>query len=155
MIFLAESALTMEQMADKINDMVVKRGRAIVVVSEGCDVGDLGYSKDSFGHAQFSASQTTVQQALVNYLNKHGSRRPEVPADRRSGRISATQRSKPRLSISMKRIESDKKPCSLRWKAGGYMSTILREPGMIYQVRYDKVPLERSPIPNVSSRRNG
>jgi 6-phosphofructokinase 1 len=25
---------------------------------------------------------------------------------------------------------------------GGFMSTILREPGMIYQVRYDKTPLE-------------
>ena len=26
---------------------------------------------------------------------------------------------------------------------GGYMATILREPGIIYSVRYDKVPLEK------------
>ncbi|MFA6997878.1 MAG: diphosphate--fructose-6-phosphate 1-phosphotransferase, partial [Victivallaceae bacterium] len=72
LIFLYEAGLSMEQMADKINAMVATRGRAVVVVSEGCDVGDLGFCKDSFGHAQFGASETTVQQALVNYLNKHG-----------------------------------------------------------------------------------
>ena len=72
LIFLAEGEMKMEEMADKINAMLVKRGRAIVVVSEGCDVGDLGFTKDSFGHAQFGASQTTVQQALVNYLNSKG-----------------------------------------------------------------------------------
>ena len=72
LIFLAESKLSMEQMADKVNEKLKERGRAIVVLSEGCDVGDLGFTKDKFGHAQFGASRTTVQQALVNYLNDHG-----------------------------------------------------------------------------------
>lgn len=143
MIFLAESALTMEQMADKINDMVMKRGRAIVVVSEGCDVGDLGYSKDSFGHAQFSASQTTVQQALVNYLNKHGIK---AAGSARGQTFGTDQRD---TAVYASTVDLDEayrvgqKAVLLAMEGqGGYMSTILREPGMIYQVRYDKVPLE-------------
>ena len=49
---------------------------AIAVTREGGRLGrtespgDLGFTKDKFGHAQFGASETTVQQALVNYLNK-------------------------------------------------------------------------------------
>ena len=35
----------MEQMADKINAKVKECGRAVVVVSEGCDVGDLDLTK--------------------------------------------------------------------------------------------------------------
>ena len=143
LIFLYEAGLSMEAMADKINAMVKERGRAIVVVSEGCDVGDLGFSKDKFGHAQFGASQTTVQQAMVNYLNKHGIK---AAGNARGQTFGTDQRS---TAIYASTVDLDE-----AYRVGqtavvlavsgenGYMSTILREPGLVYQVRYDKAPLE-------------
>jgi 6-phosphofructokinase 1 len=143
LIFLYEAGLTMEQMADKINATVKERGRAVVVVSEGCDVGDLGFTKDSFGHAQFGASETTVQQALVNYLNKHG-----IKA-RGSARGQAFGTDQRATAIYASTVDLDEayrcgqKAVLLAAEGqGGYMSTLLRDPGMIYQVRYDKAPLE-------------
>lgn len=143
LIFLAEAKLTMEQMADKINDTLVRRGRAVVVLSEGCDVGDLGFSKDSFGHAQFGASQTTVQQALVNYLNAHGIK---AAGSARGQTFGTDQRD---TAIYASTVDLDEayrvgqKAVLLAMEGqGGHMSTILREPGLIYQVRYDKVPLD-------------
>src|SRR6185295_5889472 len=70
--YLAESPCSLAQMADQVNDELRRSGRAIVVVSEGFDVGELGEVKDSFGHTMFSSSQLTVAQAVVNYLNKVG-----------------------------------------------------------------------------------
>jgi 6-phosphofructokinase 1 len=143
LIFLAEGKLTMEEMADKVNAMLVKRGRAVVVVSEGCDVGDLGYSKDSFGHAQFGASQTTVQQALVNHLNSKGIK---AKGSARGQTFGTDQRD---TAIYASTVDLDEayrvgqKAVMLGIEGkGGFMSTILREPGMIYSVRYDKVPLD-------------
>jgi 6-phosphofructokinase 1 len=143
LIFLAEAELTMEQMAGKINGMLVERGRAVVVLSEGCDVGDLGFTKDSFGHAQFGASQTTVQQALVNYLNSNGIK---AKGSARGQTFGTDQRDTAIYASTVDLDEAYKvgqKAVLLAMEGnGGYMSTILREPGMIYSVRYDKVPLE-------------
>ena len=63
-------------MADNVNDELKRSGRCIVVVSEGFDVGSLGERKDSFGHTMFGASEITVAQAVVNYLNTVGSAAP-------------------------------------------------------------------------------
>ncbi|MDD2403496.1 MAG: diphosphate--fructose-6-phosphate 1-phosphotransferase [Victivallaceae bacterium] len=143
LIFLYEAGLSMEQMADKINAMVATRGRAVVVVSEGCDVGDLGFCKDSFGHAQFGASETTVQQALVNYLNKHGIK---ARGNARGQTFGTDQRA---TAIYASTVDIDEAyrcgQMAVLLAArgeGGFMSTLLREPGLIYQVRYDKAPLE-------------
>ena len=143
LIFLAEGGLTMEAMADRIDQEVRKRGRAVVVVSEGCDVGDLGFAKDSFGHAQFGASQTTVQQALVNYLNKRGL--PAIGSAR--GQTFGTDQRDTAIYASTVDLDEayrvGQKAVLLAVNGeNGFMSTILREPGCIYQVRYDKAPLE-------------
>ena len=45
------------RLADQVNDQLRQRGRCMVVVSEGFDVGELGEVKDSFGHTMFSSSQ--------------------------------------------------------------------------------------------------
>ena len=142
LIFLAEGGMKMEEMAEKINAMLVKRGRAVVVVSEGCDVGDLGFTKDSFGHAQFGASQTTVQQALVNHLNSKGIK---AKGSARGQTFGTDQRD---TAIYASTVDLDEayrvgqKAVMLGIEGkGGFMSTILREPGMIYSVKYDKVPL--------------
>ncbi len=143
LIFLAEGKLGFPEMAAKIDETLVKRGRAVVVVSEGCEVGDLGFSKDSFGHAQFGASQTTVQQALVNYLNSNGikaagsARGQTFGTDQRSTAIYAST-----VDLDEAYRVGQKAVMLAVAGEGGYMSTILREPGLIYQVRYDKAPLE-------------
>lgn len=144
LIFLAESGLSMAEMGERIRAMVRERGRALVVVSEGCDVGDLGYSKDQFGHEQFGASQLTVQQAMVNYLNKEGI---PVAGNARGQTYGTDQRS---AAIYASTVDLDEayrvgqKAVELAVQGqGGYMSTILRDPGMIYQIRYDNVPLEK------------
>lgn len=142
LIFIAEAKLSMEEMAEKVNAMVKSRGRALVVISEGCDVGDIGILKDSFGHAQFGASELTVQQAMVNYLNRHG-----LPAKGSArGQTYGTDQRDTAIYASVVDLDEayrvGQKAVLLGVEGqGGYMSTILRDPGLIYNVRYDKVPL--------------
>ena len=69
-IYLAERPVTLEQMADNINGLLRRAGRAIVVVSEGLQVADVGEVKDSFGHTQFSSSHLTVAQTVINALKR-------------------------------------------------------------------------------------
>ncbi|RKY84436.1 6-phosphofructokinase, partial [candidate division KSB1 bacterium] len=71
-IYMPESNLTLEQMAENVNQELSRSGRCLVVVSEGFPVGDLGELKDAFGHTAFSSSKLTVQQVVVNYLNSVG-----------------------------------------------------------------------------------
>jgi 6-phosphofructokinase len=142
LIFIAEAKLSMEEMAEKVNAMVKSRGRAVVVISEGCDVGDIGVLRDSFGHAQFGASELTVQQAMVNYLNRHG-----LPAKGSArGQTYGTDQRDTAIYASIVDLDEayrvGQKAVLLGIEGqGGYMSTILRDPGLIYNVRYDKVPL--------------
>ncbi len=143
LIFMKESNLTMEDLADKVNDVLKARGRALVVISEGFDVGDIGARKDSFGHTMFSASGTTVEQIVVNYLNEvglaaRGSARGNVPGtDQRHNMIYAS-------TVDMEEAyKVGQKAAQIAAEEGsGYMSTLRRAPGSIYSVTYDKVPLE-------------
>jgi 6-phosphofructokinase 1 len=141
-IYLAESHCTLQQLADQVNDQLKQSGRCIVVISEGFDVGDLGEVKDSFGHTSFSSSQMTVGQKVVNYLNQVGL----AAKGAARGNVSGTDQ---RHSIAFaSTVDLDE-----AYRAGqkavelaatgqsGFMSTILRDPGNIYNVRYDKVPL--------------
>ena len=143
LIFLAEAGLSLAEMAEKTNAMVASRGRAVVVLSEGCDVGDLGALKDKFGHATFGASKTTAQQMLVNYLNDHGIK----AAGAARGQVFGTDQRSTAIYASVVDLDEayrcGQKAVELAVGGeGGFMSTILRDPGRIYQVRYDKVPLE-------------
>jgi 6-phosphofructokinase 1 len=129
-------------MADNVNEQLRRDGRCIVVVSEGFDVGDLGEVKDSFGHTSFSSSQITVAQIVTNYLNQvglaaKGAARCNVPGtDQRDAiayastvDLEESYRAGQNAAVLAARGES------------GYMSTILRNAGDVYSVRYDKVPL--------------
>lgn len=143
-IYLAESQCTLEQMADQVNDQLKKDGRCIVVVSEGFDVGDLGVLKDKFGHAMFGASETTVAQTVVNYLNKRGlpvkgAARGNVPGTLQ--RHSMAYASSVDLDEAYRAGQMCAELASSR--QSGYMATILRNEGDIYSVRYDKAPLEK------------
>ncbi|NSW51015.1 MAG: diphosphate--fructose-6-phosphate 1-phosphotransferase [Anaerolineae bacterium] len=142
-IYMPEAGLTLPEMADRVNDELKRSKRVMVVVSEGFDVGDLGARKDSFGHIQFSASETTVEQVVVNYLNSvglaaRGSARGNVPGtDQRNSMVYAsTVDMEEAYQLGIKAVEVALQDGS------GYMSTIHRLPGSQYAVYYDKVPLE-------------
>ena len=131
-------------LCDNVNDQLKNEGRVILVVSEGLKIGDLGERKDSFGHTQFSSSQLTAAQIVVNALNENGlpvkgSARGNVPGtDQRHNMIYAST------------VDLDE-AYAAGYKAGelaatgesGYMATILRNEGPAYSVRYDKVPLSQ------------
>ena len=143
LIFMRESGLTLEELADRVNDMLRQRGRALVVISEGFDVGTLGERKDAFGHTMFSSSLMTVERAVVNYLNEVGlSARGSA-----RGNVAGTDQRHSMIYASVVDLEEaykvGQKAVLIAAKEGsGYMATILRDAGPFYHVRYDKVPLE-------------
>lgn len=141
-IYLAESPCSLEQLTDNVNESLKQNGRCIVVISEGFNVGDLGEVKDSFGHTSFSASQITVAQAVVNHLNKSGI----AAKGAARGNVSGTDQRHSMAYASIVDLDeayrAGQKALELATTGqGGFMSTILREPGFIYNVRYDRVPL--------------
>jgi 6-phosphofructokinase 1 len=143
LIFLRESGLNLEELADRVNDMLRERGRAVVVISEGFDVGEIGERRDSFGHTMFSASQITVEQIAVNYLNEVGL----AARGSARGNVSGTDQRDSIIYASTVDLDEayqvGRQAAFIAAEEGsGYMATILREPGPIYRVRYDKVPLE-------------
>ena len=144
LIVLTESGITMPELADKVNDLLKTRGRAIVVVSEGFEVGDIGARKDSFGHTEFGASQIQVGQAVINYLNSvglpvHGSARTDIPGTgQRHAMIYASN-----VDLD-EAYQVGQKAAEIAMSGqNGFMATILREPGDEYRVRFDQVPLEQ------------
>jgi 6-phosphofructokinase 1 len=143
LIAMAESGVTLPELADAVNDVVREQGRCILVISEGFPVGDLGELKDAFGHTTFSSSKMTVERIVVNYLNEHGlpargAARGNTPGtDQRHNMVYAsTVDLEEAYRVGQKAVQIAVEDGS------GYMATILRGPGPIYSVRYDRVPLE-------------
>ena len=143
-IYMRESDVSTEELCDNINDQLKRDGRCVVVLSEGFDVGDLGEVKDSFGHAQFGASQLTVAQKVVNMLNERGlatrgAARGQVPGcDQRDTCTYASI-----VDLDEAYRVGQKAAEIAASGENGWMSTLLRTPGLIYNVVYDKVPLEK------------
>lgn len=143
-IAMKESNIGVEELTSKINDRLSEWGRAIVVVSEGFPVGDIGEVKDSFGHTQFSSSQVTVGQLLVNHLNSvgikaRGAARVNTPGtDQRHNMIYASG-----TDLEEAYKVGEKAVLTARENKSGLMSTILRVPGSVYSVEYSAVGLEK------------
>lgn len=142
-IYLAESPCSLEQLHHNVNEQLKQDGRCVVVLSEGFDVGDIGERKDSFGHTQFSSSQITVAQIVTNYLNDNGlvvkgNARCNVPGtdQRHSMAYASTVDLDEAYGAGQMAAQLAAK------KDSGNMSTILRNEGDVYSVRFDKVPLE-------------
>ncbi len=142
LIYMAESKISLEQLADQVNEKLKQAGRCVIVVSEGFDIGEIGAKLDSFGHTSFSSSELTVAQAVVNHLNqvglaKKGLARCNVPGtdQRHSMGYASIVDLDEAYRVGQKALEL------AATGQGGFMSTILRDPGSIYNVRYDKVPL--------------
>lgn len=143
-IYMPESGLNLEQLADNVNAQLKQDGRCIVAISEGFDVGDIGASHDSFGHIEFGASKQQAAQAVVNYLNEVGI------AARGAARANVTGTDQ-RHTLAYASVVDQQEAYQVGLKAAevaandgnGWMSTILRKPGDVYEVYYDKVPLEK------------
>jgi 6-phosphofructokinase 1 len=143
-IYMPESGLTLDQLADNVNDELKRSGRCMVALSEGFDVGDIGERRDGFGHVEFGASEQSAQQVLVNYLNKRGLAARGMARGQNPG---TDQRSNILYASTVDLEEAYCVACHAvdvaRQDGNGWMSTILRVPGPKYAVRYDKVPLEK------------
>jgi len=143
-IYLAESKLTMEQLYENVNEQIKKDGRCIVVISEGFDVGDIGEKKDAFGHTSFGSTRIAVYQKVVNYLNEKGIN----AMGSARGQVMGTDQRDTMIYASVVDLDEaykvGQKAVEIAMNDGnGWMATILREPGLIYNVKYDKVPLEK------------
>jgi 6-phosphofructokinase len=143
-IYMAESKVSMEQLADNVNGQLKNDGRCIVVISEGFDVGEIGEVKDAFGHTSFGSSKLSVYQMVVNYLNEKGLKAKGAAR----GQVMGTDQRHTTAYASIVDLDEaykvGQKAVEIASKGeNGWMATILREPGFIYNVRYDKVPLEK------------
>lgn len=143
-IYMAESKVSVDNLGDNVNDQLKKDGRCIVVVSEGFDVGNIGTTKDAFGHTSFGSSQNSVFQIIVNWLNSKGLKARGAAR----GQVMGTDQRDTTAYASVVDLDEaykvGQKAVEIALNDGtGWMATILREPGFIYNVRYDKVPLEK------------
>ncbi len=143
-IYMTESNVTLENLADNVNDQLVRDGRCIVVISEGFDAGSVGEVKDAFGHTSFGSSKMSVFQKVVNYLNETGIKAKGAAR----GQVSGTDQRDTMIYASTVDLDEaykvGQKAVEVAMKDGnGWMATILREPGLIYTVKYDKVPLQK------------
>lgn len=152
-IYMTESGISAAEMADLVNDQLRKDGRCMVVVSEGYELRAPGHKGngaqginvvDNFGHTNYGAVKQSVSEQVVNYLNEvgleaRGAARGQVPGtDQRHAMIHAsTVDLEEAYKVGQKAVDIAAND------GNGWMATILRDPGIIYQVRYDKVPLEK------------
>ena len=141
-IYLPEANVSLEEMADLVNDELKRSKRCLVVVGEGCEVGSLGEVRDAFGHVNFGASETTVQQRIVSHLNKVGL----AATGKARGQTPGTDQRHNIFTVSgidlREAYESGRYAVEISRKDGnGFMATILRAPGKTYRAVYGKVPL--------------
>jgi ATP-dependent phosphofructokinase / diphosphate-dependent phosphofructokinase len=144
-IYLTESKLSLQQLGENVLRQLESDGRCIVVVSEGFDVGEMGTTRDSFGHVQYSSSQQTVAQTVVNYLN---TLKFPVPGKAR-GQVPGTDQRNAVAYASV--IDLDEAYCVgchsvdiALHDGNGWMATILRDRSRSgYNTHYDKVRLDQ------------
>jgi len=141
-IYMPESKVTIEELTDNVNDEVKRNSRCLVAISEGFEAGDVGAARDSFGHIEFGASLLTAQQIVVNHLNKVGIN----ARGKARGQVAGTDQRDTAIYASNVDLDESYKVgqnCVViaLEHGSGYMSTILRRPGLIYSVDYEKVPL--------------
>ena len=143
-MYFAETGQDIEWLYENVSRSLRDCGRAVVVVSEGFNVGDIREARDGFGHIEYGASDDTAMQSVVSYLNKRG-----MPVrGNATGQIPGVMQ----RSTGYCRSEVDEREA---YEVGqhavkialcdgtGYMATILRDySAPEYKVYYDKVPME-------------
>ena len=142
LMFFAETGLGLKELTDKVDNMLRREGRCIVVVNEGFDAGSLGEARDGFGHIEYGASEATAAQLVVNHLNRNGfpvrgQATAQIPGVLQRG-----------VSIYASKTDMEEaylvgaKAVDIAQRDGtGWMATIQREPGNTYRAYYDKAAL--------------
>jgi ATP-dependent phosphofructokinase / diphosphate-dependent phosphofructokinase len=143
-IYMAESEVSIDILADNVNEQLKQDGRCIVVISEGFDIGTICEVKDAFGHTSFGSGQNSVFQTVVNYLNSKGLKTRGAAR----GQVMGTDQRDTAVYASIVDLDEaykvGQKAVEIAlYDGNGWMATILREPGLIYNVRYDRVALEK------------
>lgn len=72
MLLLPEDEQPLQAILDRLDDLLTRHGRALVVTSEGYRIGDVGACHDKTGQVMFGSSQTTAAQLLVSACLKAG-----------------------------------------------------------------------------------
>lgn len=142
LMFFAETNFNLEQLAERVNEMLKREKRCIVVVNEGFDIGDAAARHDGFGHIEYGASGVTAMQAVVSYLNEH----KLAARGQATGQIPGVMQRSCSLFIS----ETDMNEAYEVAKSGvetsirqgsGYMATIVRADTPEYRAEYRYAPL--------------
>ncbi|MGC9529155.1 MAG: diphosphate--fructose-6-phosphate 1-phosphotransferase [Candidatus Bipolaricaulaceae bacterium] len=142
LLLLPEMGLSLAEIADLVADTVRRRGRALVVASEGLELAAVGERRDAFDHTAFSSSRITVAQLVVNYLNEAG-----LPARGLArGQVPGTEQRDAMLYASpvdlSEAYQVARHAVSLaRQGDNGTMATIQRAEGDVYLAEYGAVPL--------------
>lgn len=130
----------------QIASRLEEHGRALVVMSEGTYLGNLGLSRDAFGHAGYSTG-IPVAARLTMQLNSPGGllEKMGIPGSARSN-VPGTDQRGFTLAVSgqdlLEAYESGRHAVAVALEGGGYMSTIQRDKSADeYRPVYDKVPL--------------
>ena len=142
-IYLPETSPTAESLFANVDDMLSRRGRCIVVVSESFMTSTEAARVDGFGHVEYGASRTTAMQDVVNALNAHGfpvrgqatGQLPGVFQRSCSVQASPVDREEA-YTLGAKAVEFALSGVT------GRMSTVLRVSDAPYAVRYDHVALD-------------
>jgi len=149
-----DAAANRELITENVNSVLRQAGRCMLVITEGANLGDVEPLRDSFGHAQFSASRTTAAQLLMGHLNGtdradsegRSQTRLVVPGIARVDIPGTIQRRDSSRASSVDLQEAYQVGVHAAELAlggrSGVMSTIIRKPGDAYEVEYGDVPLE-------------
>ena len=142
LMFFAETGFGLNELTARVNEMLRLEKRCIVVVNEGFKAGALDEARDGFGHVEYGASGTTAAQLVVNHLNRLGF---PVRGQATGQSPGVLQRN---VSIHVSKVDQEEayrvgvKAVEIALHDGtGWMATILRRPGSVYEAYYDKVPL--------------
>lgn len=143
LLFFAETGVGLEALSERVNAVLKREKRCIVVVNEGLDIGESGARHDAFGHIEYGASGLTAMQAVVSYLNGHhlcarGQTTGQIPGvmQRSCSLFLSETDVKEAYEVAVSAVQTAQKQRS------GLMATICRAKTDAYQAVYGTVPLE-------------
>jgi ATP-dependent phosphofructokinase / diphosphate-dependent phosphofructokinase len=132
-IYMTESKVTLEELGDNVNRQLAKDGRCILVISEGFSAGIIN-----------ETGRMSVFQTVVDFLNDMGIR---TRGSARGQNMGTDQRSTMIYASTVDLDEAYKigqKGVDIAINEGnGWMPTLIRDYGFIYNVRYDKVLIKK------------
>ena len=140
-ILLPEDQRPLYEVLEYLKDTVTERSRAIVVLAEGYEIGDLGERYDLSGQVMYGTSRTTGVQLLVNHCADIGIQaRGFVPGFDQRSDISFVS------ALDLHRAHSLGKETVERLAAGesNFLASIARRPGLPGEVEFVSVSFDET-----------